>query len=156
MFFLLHIHIYRSPEYIQSIEIQEGKIQWDSGHSKSNSMSSSTASALVTLLFISQLLQFFVIAAANQQEYGIWNWDLEFWTLQKSNLTSDELTIHAVLNRDASGLAREPTYRLNFVGYSWQPTKLSLYVGSQARSLCIPNERWLGSSRTFYSKLPFA
>jgi len=51
-FFLLHIHIYPSPGYIRPTEIQEGKIQLESGHSESNSMSSSTASALATLLFI--------------------------------------------------------------------------------------------------------
>jgi len=40
-----------------------------------------------------------------------------------------------MLCRDASGLAREPTYQLNFMGYSWQPTKLSLYTSSWANPL---------------------
>ena len=35
--------------------------------------------------------------------------------------------------RDAGGLARDPAYKLNFVGYREQPTKLSLYAGLQAR-----------------------
>jgi hypothetical protein len=48
------------------------------------------------------LFQFFFIAvaAAYQQEIGVW--DVEFWTLQRSNLTSkclsDQLIIHVVLS----------------------------------------------------------
>ena len=75
MFFLLHIHIYRSLEYIQSIEIQEGKIQWDSGHSKSNSMSSSTPSALVTLLFIC-FIATSVLCYCSNKSARIWSLEL--------------------------------------------------------------------------------
>ena len=40
-----------------------------------------------------------------------------------------------IVPRGASGLAREPAYRLNFAGYLRQPIKLSLYVSSRANSL---------------------
>ena len=39
------------------------------------------------------------VSAANQQGYGVWEWDknMEFWTAHSSNLISDQLTIIVVM-----------------------------------------------------------
>lgn len=61
--------------------------------------------------------------------------------------------------KDVSVLAREPTYRLNCVGFSWQPTKLSVYAGSRADCLhpylCATSLKYTpGAAQHVYRRAP--
>ena len=39
----------------------------------------------------------FVISAASQQRFGVWDWNMEFWTVQKTTLTSKQLNTNVVI-----------------------------------------------------------